>query len=95
MVPIGLVLGFFIDIIIERWWSQFQTLTWPDEIAMLLCATVSDVSIANLPHGHAKHQMHKIMRYLNLAFAICLRDFVATARRRFPAMQSILAEGKY
>ncbi|VDL24021.1 unnamed protein product, partial [Hymenolepis diminuta] len=44
VVPVGLVLGFLIDIIVDRWWSQFRTLPWPDEIAMLLCATVNDDS---------------------------------------------------
>ncbi|VUZ49101.1 unnamed protein product [Hymenolepis diminuta] len=95
VVPVGLVLGFLIDIIVDRWWSQFRTLPWPDEIAMLLCATVNDDSSDDCLNRRGKQQIQKLRQYLNLSFAICLRDFAATARKRFPAMQSILAEGKH
>nr|CDS30419.1 bestrophin 1 [Hymenolepis microstoma] len=93
VVPIGFVLGFFIDTVIDRWWKQYRTLPWPDEIAMLLCAVVNDDSDDECIYGGGKHQIQKILKYLNLTFAICLRDFSATARKRFPVMQSILAEG--
>ncbi|VDN99500.1 unnamed protein product [Rodentolepis nana] len=93
IVPIGFVLGFYIDTIIGRWWSQYRTLPWPDEIAMLLCAVVNDDNGDVSNHCRGKQQIQKILKYLNLAFAICFREFSATARKRFPAMQSILAEG--
>lgn len=29
-IPITFVLGFYVNLIVQRWWSQFELLPWPD-----------------------------------------------------------------
>ena len=41
-MPVALVLGFFVQIVVDRWISQLWLLPWPDRLAMLLSAYVCD-----------------------------------------------------
>ena len=91
-MPIGLVLGFFVDLVASRWWAQFQCLPWPDELAIRLCACVENKDDGNDSNG-GHQQMQKLLRYIHLAYGLGLRWFVATARNRYPTHQSFLAEG--
>merc|ERR550519_1152042 len=38
------ILGLYIGIIVKRWWDQYATLPWPDELALHLQACVIDRS---------------------------------------------------
>ncbi len=34
-IPLTFLLGFYIALIIKRWWAQFECVTWPDDIMSL------------------------------------------------------------
>ena len=29
-IPISFVLGFYVTIVVQRWWQQFKNVPWPD-----------------------------------------------------------------
>ena len=29
-IPISFVLGFYVTIVVQRWWQQFRNIPWPD-----------------------------------------------------------------
>ncbi len=39
-VPLAFLLGFYIAIIVKRWWAQFEWVAWPDDILTLVCITI-------------------------------------------------------
>ncbi len=65
-----------------------MSIPWPDELAMLLCAFSDDDKA-----GESRQHMKTILRYAHLCHCLGLRDFSATARERFPAMQNLICEG--
>jgi len=40
MIPVGFVLGFFVTMIVGRWWDEFNTIPWPANVALLVSANV-------------------------------------------------------
>ncbi|VDO00612.1 unnamed protein product [Rodentolepis nana] len=87
LIPVGLVVGFFVDVVVKRWWGQFQTIPWPDEIALLLSAYIPDDSVLT------KQKMKTFMRYINLANTITLRLFCSRIKKRYAVDQILLADG--
>ncbi|VDN10054.1 unnamed protein product [Dibothriocephalus latus] len=84
-IPLGFVMGFFVDLIVGRWWDQFVTIPWPDEIVMLLAAHTNGNS------KRLKHQLRTFVRYINLSFCLATRGISSRLRRRFPTEQQLLA----
>ena len=39
-IPLTFVLGFYVSLIVGRWWSQYTLLPWPDTMAILVIRTV-------------------------------------------------------
>nr|CDS19589.1 bestrophin 3 [Echinococcus granulosus] len=86
-IPVYFVLGFFVDIIVERWWDQFLNIPWPDEIAMSLGAYAL---------GHSERvrmQRRTIMRYVNLSFVLAVLDMCSRAKLLFPNEFSLVSAG--
>ena len=41
-IPLAFVLGFYVSLIVGRWWSQYTLLPWPDTMAILVIRTVHE-----------------------------------------------------
>ena len=37
-IPLTFVLGFYVSLIVRRWWCQYSLLPWPDSMAMYTAA---------------------------------------------------------
>ena len=46
-IPLAFILGFYVSQVVTRWWSQFNTIPWPDTIACNL--------LSYMP-GHGRQQ---------------------------------------
>lgn len=48
-IPMSFVLGFYVSLVVKRWWEQYKLLPWPDTLALFISAgipgAVSKVSI--------------------------------------------------
>lgn len=78
MIPVAFVLGFYVALIVSRWWEQFLNLPWPDELALCInayCPGTEDES---------RKIRRTIARYLNLAYCMVLRKVSSRAQLRFP-----------
>lgn len=40
LIPLSFVLGFFVNIVYSRWWSQFTAIPVPDNLALLIGANI-------------------------------------------------------
>lgn len=85
MIPIGFVLGFYVDTVVKRWWSQFLIIPWPDDLLMLLSANSYETSKKTLK------QMKTIMRYANLSYVLAARQWSSKVRAQYPTEQHIVS----
>ena len=59
-IPLTFVLGFYVSLIVSRWWSQYTLLPWPDRCKYFL--TRLKIFLPNLTkyfpqHGHPGDQL--------------------------------------
>lgn len=40
LIPISFVLGFYVTIVMNRWWNQYMAIPWPDSIAVFVSGTI-------------------------------------------------------
>lgn len=46
LIPVSFVLGFYVSVVIKRWWDQYLCLPWPDNLALF---------VSSLVHGQVKN----------------------------------------
>lgn len=39
-VPLSFVLGFYVSLVVKRWWEQYRMLPWPDTLALFVSAAI-------------------------------------------------------
>ncbi|CAK9298446.1 unnamed protein product [Gordionus sp. m RMFG-2023] len=87
LIPLPFVLGFFVSLIMGRWWEQFQSIPLPDE---------SMIMVNSLIQGKDEKTRlirRTLMRYLNLTSVLIFRSISAPVKRRFPDMESVVEAG--
>uniref|UniRef100_A0A915JXE7 Bestrophin homolog n=1 Tax=Romanomermis culicivorax TaxID=13658 RepID=A0A915JXE7_ROMCU len=87
LVPLTFVLGFYVSMIIGRWWNIFSSLTWPDKICFM---------VQSLVGGHderGRMVRRTVARYINLAQVLVLRDISSAVRKRFPTLEILVESG--
>ncbi|THD20787.1 Bestrophin [Fasciola hepatica] len=87
MIPVPFVLGFYVSLVVTRWWEQFLSLPWPDQLALQMTAYC---------HGNDERPTRirrTVMRYTNLAYCIALRAISSRARLRFPTAEHLVSAG--
>ncbi|CRL02636.1 CLUMA_CG015905, isoform B [Clunio marinus] len=86
-IPMSFVLGFYVSLVVKRWWDQFRLLPWPDSLAMLISAAISgNEEISRL-------MRRNIVRYEMLAYVVTLQRISLSVRRRFPSLQHLVDSG--
>lgn len=49
LIPLSFVLGFYVSIVMTRWWQQYSSIPWPDSLGVYVSANVhGQVSIYQL-----------------------------------------------
>ena len=83
------MLGFYVAIVVERWWSQFNLIPWPDRMAFFITAHL---------HGldeRGRLMRRTIMRYLCLSYVITLSSISSAVKKRFPTFQHMTEAGSW
>lgn len=47
-IPMSFVLGFYVTLVVRRWWEQYRLLPWPDTLALFVSAAIPGV-VSPLP----------------------------------------------
>ena len=40
LIPVSFVLGFYVSIVVGRWWDQYKAIPWPDPVAVFVSASI-------------------------------------------------------
>ncbi|KAH8376469.1 bestrophin-4 [Drosophila serrata] len=87
LIPLSFVLGFYVGIIVDRWWSQYITVPWPDPLAVYVSALVRGQD------EHGRLMRRTIMRYMCLALTMVLTLISPVIKRRFPTYDQLIEAG--
>ncbi|VDM46281.1 unnamed protein product [Toxocara canis] len=87
LIPLTFLLGFYVSNVVSRWWRQFESLPWPEDLLSVLCMVIPGKD------EKSRRRRHAIARYVNLTAAIAWREISSKLRRRFPTMHDIVESG--
>ncbi|XP_070494162.1 bestrophin-2a-like [Chironomus tepperi] len=84
---LSFVLGFFVSIVMTRWWNQFLCIPWPHSISVYVSSTI---------HGYdevGRALRRTILRYVNLSLVMVFRVLSPRVKKRFPRMDDLISAG--
>lgn len=87
LIPVSFVLGFYVSLVVNRWWGTYQSLPWPDTLSILVSTHVKGEDNA------AKEIRGTILRYVNLTIALTFAMVSPVVRNEFPTPQHFVNAG--
>jgi len=91
-MPLTFLLGFYVSLVVKRWWEQYVKLPWPDEVATLLKAGITKDKEDD-EEGENQRIRRTVIRYLMLSYVLCLRRISSSVRKEYPSMDCLMASG--
>ena len=86
-LPLTWILGFYVGIVVKRWWEQFKCIPCPDHLAFMLNAAMKKHD------DHSKMTRRTIIRYLNLGITIALSKVLDEAHNPYRTLDDLVEEG--
>ncbi|XP_053442040.1 bestrophin-3 isoform X3 [Nycticebus coucang] len=86
-IPVTFVLGFYVTLVVNRWWNQFVNLPWPDRLMFLISSSVQGGD------EHGRMLRRTLMRYVNLTSLLIFRSVSTAVYKRFPTMDHVVEAG--
>uniref|UniRef100_A0A8C6LXT2 Bestrophin homolog n=1 Tax=Nothobranchius furzeri TaxID=105023 RepID=A0A8C6LXT2_NOTFU len=86
-IPVTFVLGFYVTLVVNRWWNQFVNLPWTDRLMLLISSCV---------HGkdeYGRLLRRTLVRYVNLASLLIFRSVSTAVCKRFPTIDHVVEAG--
>ncbi|KAI3366878.1 hypothetical protein L3Q82_009242 [Scortum barcoo] len=86
-IPVTFVLGFYVTLVVNRWWNQFVNLPWTDRLMFLISSCV---------HGkdeYGRLLRRTLIRYVNLTSLLIFRSVSTAVCKRFPTMDHVVEAG--
>ncbi|XP_017782992.1 PREDICTED: bestrophin-4 isoform X2 [Nicrophorus vespilloides] len=87
LIPLSFVLGFYVSIVMTRWWNQYTTIPFPDPLAVFVSATI---------HGNDERgrvMRRTIMRYVCLCVTMMFTMISPRVKKRFPTLDHFVEAG--
>ncbi|NXS01587.1 BEST3 protein, partial [Oxylabes madagascariensis] len=85
-IPVTFVLGFYVTLVVNRWWNQFVNLPWPDRLMLLISSCVQGRD------EYGRLLRRTLMRYVNLTSLLIFRSAaqLTAVYKRFPTMDHVV-----
>ncbi|XP_073903229.1 bestrophin-1 [Castor canadensis] len=87
LIPVSFVLGFYVTLVVTRWWNQYENVPWLDR----LMSQVSGFVEGKDEHGRLLRRT--LIRYANLGNVLILRSVSTAVYKRFPSLQHLVQAG--
>ncbi|XP_055691996.1 bestrophin-2-like [Lutzomyia longipalpis] len=87
LIPLSFVLGFYVSMVMTRWWDQYLTIPLPFSISVLVSANI---------HGQdegGRLMRRTIVRYVCLCITMVFINIAPRVKRRFPTLQQLVEAG--
>ncbi|XP_037881143.1 bestrophin-4-like [Glossina fuscipes] len=87
LIPLSFVLGFYVNLVMQRWWEQYMTIPWPDSLAVLVSAHVQG------DDEGGRVMRRTIMRYVCACCTMVLSMISPCVKKRFPKLHHLVEAG--
>ncbi|KAJ7344260.1 hypothetical protein JRQ81_000210 [Phrynocephalus forsythii] len=87
LIPVSFVLGFYVTLVVSRWWGQYESIPWPDRVMNLVSSSVDGKD------EYGRLLRRTLMRYVNLLTVLILRSVSTAVFKRFPSIEHIVTAG--
>ncbi|KAH3878105.1 bestrophin-2-like [Dreissena polymorpha] len=87
LIPVSFVLGFYVSVVVGRWWTQFTNFPWPDRTLYIMGSYVVGRDDAS------RIIRRTVARYMMAAQILILRSVSVSVMKRFPTMEHIVNAG--
>ena len=88
LIPEGLILGYYLQLIFTRWYMIFDCIPMPDTVAFLISSHLKG-------HDERSRIMRRtIVRYMTLSFLLVLQKLCPSIKRRFPTTTHLTKAGQ-
>ncbi|TMS37952.1 hypothetical protein L596_004783 [Steinernema carpocapsae] len=86
-IPLTFMLGFYVNLVVQRWMKMFHNLGWIDDVALMAASYIQGID--------EKSRMIRrcIVRYLCLVQVMVFRAISIGIRKRFPTFDTLVASG--
>ncbi|XP_036977636.1 bestrophin-3-like isoform X1 [Acanthopagrus latus] len=86
-IPVTFVLGFYVTLVVNRWWNQFVNLPWPDRLMFHISSCVKGKD------EYGRLLRRTLVRYVNLTSLLIFRSVSTAVCKRFPTMDHVVEAG--
>jgi len=86
-IPLTFVLGFYVSLIVSRWWRQYSLLPWPDSMAMYTAGFLTG------KEERQRLMRRNIIRYVLLSYCMTMRTVSFRVKKRFPEIDHLVDAG--
>ena len=90
---ITFVIGFYVTIVVNRWWNQWEQIKYNDRIAHNILTTVIQKSKDDQDIEQTKLIRRTLMRYIHLGNILVYRLISSVISDRYPSYEHIISEG--
>ena len=87
LIPVAFILGFYVSLVVNRFWEQLNMLPWPHRLASFTSSLVQGTD------RRGRLLRRTILRYANLAYVLTMRSICFPVNKRFPSLQVITESG--
>lgn len=87
LIPLSFVLGFYVSIVVGRWWQQYMNIPWPDKVVMTIAAYVNGTD------ERGRIIRRTLARYLSLLSALTFQGISTAVKKRFPTLDHMEEAG--
>ncbi|XP_041052582.1 bestrophin-2-like [Carcharodon carcharias] len=87
LIPMSFVLGFYVSLVVSRWWNQYQSMPWLDRLMCTISCHVQGTD------EYGRMLRRTLMRYANLASILTFRSVSTAVYKRFPTTRHMVEAG--
>ncbi|XP_013102090.1 bestrophin-2-like [Stomoxys calcitrans] len=87
LIPLMFLLGFYVSVVVKRWWEQYLTLPWPDSTAVYVSSLIKGQD------ENGRKMRRTIMRYVCLSLAMVFTRISPRVKKRFPTYDQMVEVG--
>ena len=87
-IHLTFLLGFYVSLVVKRWWEQYVKLPWPDEVAIQLKAGITKKKGGD--DGENLRIRKTVVRYMILSYLLCMRRISSSVRKKYPTLDHLI-----